>query len=58
MASSSRHYAAHNRVEFGNGLCEQMEVLAADEFLAKLDQYDPFKSKPSFVGDLGLLPTS
>ena len=60
MPSLSRHYAARNRIEFGNELCAHTDILAADQFLAKLDDYDSqySKSHPDFECDLNPLPAS
>jgi len=35
------HYAAHNRVEFGNELTAHVHPLSAAEFQSKLDEYAP-----------------
>lgn len=57
MASLSCDYTANNRMEFGGA---RIDILAADQFLAKLADYDSqySKSHPGFECDLGPLPAS
>ena len=57
MASLSCDYTANNRMEFGG---PRIDILVADQFLAKLDDYDSqySKSHPDFECDLDPLPAS
>ena len=54
ISSLSCDYTANNRMDFGG------DILAADQFLAKLDDYDSqySNSHPGFECDLDPLPAS